>query len=111
MINEAQKGRLPLEKVIELLAVNPAKDFHIFPQKGTISAGADADLAIVDLNKPMTVDWHKNYSHAKEIAKVYDGWKLGNTMEYTIVRGRVVMAYGVVDETAAGWGEFVKPIS
>lgn len=111
MINEAQKGRLPLEKVVELLAVNPAKDFHIFPQKGTISAGADADLAIVDLNKPMTVDWHKNYSHAKEIAKVYDGWKLGNTMEYTIVRGRVVMAHGVVDEMAAGWGEFVKPIS
>ena len=109
MINEAQKGRLPLEKVVELLAVNPAKDFHIFPQKGTISAGADADLAIVDLTKPMVVDWHKNYSHAKEIAKVYDGWKLGNTMEYTVVRGRVVMEHGVVDETASGWGEFVRP--
>lgn len=109
MINEAQKGRLPLEKVVELLAVNPAKDFHIFPQKGTISAGADADLAIVDLNKPMVVDWHKNYSHAKEIAKVYDGWKLGNTMEYTVVRGRVVMEHGIVDETASGWGEFVRP--
>lgn len=111
MINEAQKGRISLERVVELLAVNPAKCFNLFPQKGTISAGSDADLAIVDLNKPMVVDWHKNYSHAKEIAKVYDGWKLNNTVVATVVRGRVVMEDGVVDETAAGWGEFVRPVA
>lgn len=49
------------------------------------------------------------YGGLKQIGKVYDGWKLGNTMEYTVVRGRVVMAHGVVDETASGWGEFVRP--
>lgn len=111
MVNEAQKGRISLEKVVELLSVNPAKCFNIFPQKGTISAGADADLAIIDLNKETTVDWHKNYSHAKEIAKVYDGWKLACSVDYTLVRGRVVMENGVVDESASGWGEFVRPVS
>ncbi len=111
MVNEAQKGRISLEKGAELLSVNPAKCFNIFPQKGTISAGTDADLAIINLNKTMTVDWHKNYSHAKEIAKVYDGWELACTVDYTVVRGRVVMAEGVVDETASGWGEFVRPVN
>ena len=110
MVNEAQKGRISLERVVELLTINPAKCFHIYPKKGTISAGADADLAIIDLKKEMVVDWHKSYCHAREIAKVYDGWKLACTVDYTVVRGRVVMENGKVDESAAGWGQFVKPL-
>lgn len=109
ILTEAKKGRLTMERAVELLCVNPAKLFNIFPQKGTISAGADADLAIVDMNKEKIFHAKDSYSQAREIMKVFEGWQLGCTIDYTVVRGRVVMENGVVDESAAGWGEFVKP--
>ena len=111
MLTEAKKGRVSLERVVELLCVNPAKCFNIFPQKGTISAGADGDLVIVDMNKEMEFHAKDSYSQARDIMKIYEGWKLGCSVEYTVVRGRVVMENGVVDESAAGWGEYVKPNS
>lgn len=109
MLTEAKKGRVSMERVVELLCVNPAKCFHIFPQKGTISAGADGDLVIVDMNKEYEFDSKNSYSQARDIMKVFQGWKLGCSVDYTVVRGRVVMENGVVDESAAGWGEFVRP--
>lgn len=110
MLTEAKKGRLSMERAVELLCVNAAKLFNIFPQKGTISAGADADMAIVDMNKEHVFHVNDSYSQAKDIMKVYEGWNLGCTVDYTVVRGRVVMENGIVDESAAGWGEFVKPV-
>ena len=109
MLTEAKKGRVSMERVVELLCVNPAKCFHIFPQKGTISAGADGDLVIVDMNKEYEFDAKNSYSQARDIMKVFQGWKLGCSVDYTVVRGRVVVENGVVDENAAGWGEFVRP--
>ena len=111
MLTEAKKGRVSMERVVELLCVNPAKCFNIFPQKGTISAGADGDLVIVDMNKEYEFDAKNSYSQARDIMKVFQGWKLGCSVDYTVVRGRVVMENGVVDESAAGWGEFVRPNS
>ena len=111
MLTEAKKGRVSMERVVELLCVNPAKCFHIFPQKGTISAGADGDLVIVDMNKEYEFDAKNSYSQARDIMKVFQGWKLGCSVDYTVVRGRVVVENGVVDESAAGWGEFVRPNS
>lgn len=110
MLTEAKKGRITIERAVELLSVNPAKLFHIFPQKGTISAGADADLAIVDMNKEWTFHINDSYSQAKETMKVFEGWQLGCAVETTLVRGRVVYENGKVDESAAGWGEFVRPV-
>lgn len=93
-----------------MLSVNPAKCFNIFPQKATISAGADGDLAIIDLNHKVVCHAEDSYSQAKGIAKVYEGWNLGCSVDYTIVRGRVAYENGAVDESAVGWGEFVKPV-
>ena len=110
MITEGLKRGVSLEKIVELLSVNPAKLFHIFPQKGTISAGADGDLVIVDMNKKVTCHAEDSYSQAKGIMKVYEGWQLDCAVDSTIVRGRVVYENGKVDESASGWGEFVKPV-
>ncbi len=112
MLNEVAKGQrgLTLERVIELCCVNPAKCFHIYPQKGIIQPGADGDLVIFDMNDTTTVDWKKNYSQAKEIAKVYDGKTLNCKINQTIVRGKLVMNEGVVDPVAdgsKGWGKLV----
>ena len=110
ILTEAKKGRITLERAVELLSVNAAKLFHIYPQKGTISAGADADLVIVDMNKEWTFHMADSYSTARDIMQVFEGWKLGCTVDATLVRGRVVYENGKVDESAAGWGEFVRPV-
>lgn len=112
LFNEVAKGErgLTLERVVEMCCVNPAKAFNIYPQKGIIQPGADGDLVIFDMNEEFVVDWHKNYSGAKEIAKVYDGWKLRGKIDKTIVRGKVVMEDDVVDPIATGtkgWGKLV----
>ena len=109
MLDAAARGKLSLERVVELVCVNPARCFNLFPKKGTISAGADADLVIFDLNDTMTIDRTKSYSKARETARIFDGWKLACKLNYTLVRGRVLMEDGVVDESARGWGHLVKP--
>ena len=110
MLDAVQEGKTTLKKVVELLAENPAKCFGIYPQKGTIQVGSDADFAVFTLDRSMVVDKEKNYSHAKAIAIPYDGKTLKCQVTETIVRGRVIMKDGVVDETAKAYGKLVKPI-
>ncbi len=110
MLDAVQEGKTTLKKVVELLAENPAKCFGIYPQKGTIQVGSDADFAVFTLDRSMVVDKKKNYSHAKAIAIPYDGKTLKCQVTETIVRGRVIMKDGVVDETAKAYGKLVKPI-
>ncbi|NMW84181.1 allantoinase AllB [Peptoniphilus sp. AGMB00490] len=112
MLNEVAKGKrgLTLEKVVELCSTNPAKIFDIYPKKGTIQPGSDGDLVIFDMNDKFTVDRNKNYSGSKEIARVYDGKELHCKLNYTILRGKVVMEDGLVDpekDGTKGWGELV----
>lgn len=109
MLDAVTKGKTTLEKVIELLCVNPAKKFGIFPQKGVIQVGADADFAVFNLDHETVVDKEKNYSHAKDIAIPYDGWKLQCEIRATILRGRILMKDGVVDESAKAYGQLVCP--
>lgn len=110
MLNAVQEGKTTLKKVVELLAENPAKCFGIYPQKGTIQVGSDADFAVFNLDHSMVVDKEKNYSHAKDIAIPYEGRELKCQVTETIVRGRVIMKDGVVDESAKAYGELVKPV-
>ena len=109
MLDAAARGKTTLERVVELLCVNPARCFGIFPQKGTLMVGADADLVVVDMNAETVLDRHKSYSKARETALLFDGWKLRCRLDYTLVRGRVLMEGGKVDESAAGWGRQEKP--
>lgn len=110
MLDAAQKGKLSIDRVIELLVTNPAKIFKLFPQKGAIRIGSDADFVGFTLDEGTVVKKENSYSKAKEIARCYDGWKLDCKLLYTIVRGRVIMKDGVVDEKAKAYGELVKPV-
>lgn len=112
LLNEVAKGErgITLERVAELCCENSAKAFNIYPQKGIIQPGADGDLVIFDMNDKTVVDWKKNYSHSREIAKVYNGWELSCKLNYTILRGKVVMKDGVVDpigDGTKGWGKLI----
>ena len=110
MVDAAQRGLLSLERAIDLCCVNPAKCFDLFPQKGALSVGSDADVVIMDLGAKTKVDKSKSYSKARETARVYDGWELACRLEYTIVRGRVIVDKGIADESSRGWGKVVAPV-
>lgn len=109
MLDAAADGKVKMERVIDLLAENPAKIFNIFPQKGAIRVGSDADFVVYNMDNNMTVEKDKNYSHAREIAVPYDGKQLKCQLTYTMVRGKVLMKDGVVDEGAKAYGTLVKP--
>lgn len=111
MLDAAVRGLLTLERVVELLAVNPAKVFGIYPQKGILAVGADADVVIADLTSPTVVDRRNSYSKAKDIARIYEGRTLQTTLNVTICRGKIVMEDGYVDPALAGWGRFTRPLN
>ena len=109
MLDAVTKGKVSLPRVIELLCKNPAKVFNIYPQKGEIRVGADADLVSFNFDHETVVDKNKCYSQAREIAIPYDGWRLQCQLTNTFVRGRRVMQDGIVDETAKAYGTLVMP--
>ncbi len=85
------KGRISLEKLVEVCCENPARIFGIYPKKGAITIGSDADFVIVDLERTMKVKRDMIYSSA--------GWSIWESAELkgwpvmTILRGRLVMEW------------------
>ena len=67
MLNAASKNKLSLKQIIELMCINPAKRFNIYPKKGIIKKDSDADLVILDLKKIWTVKAEKLVSKGKKM--------------------------------------------
>jgi len=104
------QDRISIERVAEVTSYNTARIFGMYPKKGTIQPGSDADLTIVDLDleQKVTPDLLQSYSDYT----IYDGHLLKGWPVMTIVRGKVVMENGQVDIKALGHGEFVpRPVS
>jgi len=99
------EDRIGIERVAEVTSYNTARIFGIYPKKGTIEPGSDADLTIVDLDleKTVTPDLLQSYSDYT----IYDGWKLRGWPVMTIVRGKIIMEDGQVANEALGHGEFI----
>lgn len=99
------QDRISIERVAEVTSYNTAWIFGMYPKKGTIQPGSDADLTIVDLDleKKVTPELLQSYSDYT----IYDGHKLKGWPVMTIVRGRVVMEDGQVSSDALGHGEFI----
>lgn len=111
MLTAVKQGKLTLQRCIELLCIRPAQVFGVYPRKGTLRVGGDADFAIVDFDQEFTVDREKMYTKSKEIARVYDGWKLYGQTIHTVVRGRVVLRDGVVDPDCQGYGQLITRVN
>ena len=90
MLKAVSEKKIKLEKVIELMCINPAKRFNIFPNKGLIKRGSDADIVILDMNKKWTVDKNTLVSKGKNCAHLYFGEKIKGEINKTIVNGNVV---------------------
>ncbi len=104
MLSEGvNKGRITLERLVELTSLNAARIFRL-DNKGSIVVGSDADIVLVDLDREQRVSPELLCSYSDYT--IYDGLVLKGWPVYTIVRGRVVMADGsVVGEK--GYGRYI----
>ena len=94
-------GRLSLSRYIALTSTNPAKLFGLFPRKGTIAVGSDADLIVLDPKIRRTIDGAAMQSKAGY--STYDGTEVTGWPRFTISRGDVVLEDGqVVAEPGRG---------
>ncbi|MCC7104304.1 MAG: amidohydrolase family protein [Chloroflexi bacterium] len=86
------KRGIPLRRVVELTATNTAKIFNLYPRKGTIRVGSDADLILVDLGWQRTVHQEELYSWAD--FSIYEGMEIKGWPRVSMVRGVVVQKDG-----------------
>ncbi|MBL6989714.1 MAG: dihydropyrimidinase [Bacteriovoracaceae bacterium] len=100
-----KKDKITLNKLVEVTATNPAKIFGLYPQKGTIEVGSDADIML----------FNPTYEHvisaSTQITKcdysIYEGMNVTGRCVMTILRGKIAMHRGKVS-IQKGFGQFVK---
>jgi dihydropyrimidinase len=97
-----RKGRITLERMVALTSTNPAKLFGLYPKKGTIAVGSDADVVIWDPNLKRTVRDQDQLANAK--FSIFSGWELTGWPVVTIRRGEVVYQDGKI-LASAGSGQ------
>jgi dihydropyrimidinase len=107
MIHEfgVRQGRITLNRMVELLSANPAKLFGLYPRKGTVTVGSDADLVVFDPEKQVTIS--ASTHHSKADYSLYEGTKVTGAPEVVLLRGQVLVEN---DELVAapGIGQFVR---
>ena len=105
MINEVRQVRITINQLVYVLSENPAMVFGIYPEKGSLEVGTDADITIVDLNVKSTIK--KEQLHSKSKITPFDGYNITGAPVQTIVRGRTVAKNGqIVGEPG---GKFIRP--
>jgi dihydropyrimidinase len=98
-------GRISLNRFVELTSTSPAKIFGLFPKKGTIAPGSDADIVVFDPSKKTTLSaktLHMNVDY-----NPYEGREVTGTVDTVVSRGRVVIDAGLFTGSA-GAGSFLK---
>ncbi len=100
-----RQGRISLGRLVEVLSTNVAKLMGLYPRKGTIAVGSDADLVIFDPELTRTIDAAMLHSNADY--SVYEGWEVTGWPLTTIRRGEIVFTEGrIVGQP--GSGELVR---
>jgi dihydropyrimidinase len=99
------KKRITLNKFVEVTATNPAKIFGMFPRKGTIGIGSDADIILLDPNEKHTLSAKTH--HMNTDYSGYEGMELTGKVKTTILRGQLAVHNGEV-KIKKGYGTFVK---
>lgn len=107
MLNGAATGKTTINRVVECMCENPARVYGLYPRKGHLNPGADADLIIVDLDREKMV---RNEEIVSKCGwSPFDGRILKGVPEKVFVRGKLVAEDGnFVGQP--GYGRFVKRI-
>jgi allantoinase len=108
MLTAVKEGRISINRAVQLLSVNPSRIFRLYPRKGDICPGADADMVLVDLNEEYTIHADDMFTMAKGVAKVFDGFKAYGRVMKTFLRGQMVFDEGKVIGKP-GYGQWIRP--
>lgn len=104
MLNAINEGKINLNQLVSLLSENPAKRFGIYPHKGSLQVGTDADITLVDLNKKHMIK--EELLHSKSKITAFDGFEVTGAPVGTIVRGKTVMKNGEI--VSQPFGKFIR---
>jgi len=99
------KGKISLTKYVELSSTNAAKIFGMYPRKGTIAIGSDADIVIFDPKKEHTISVETHHMNCDYSG--YEGHKVTGKTETVILRGQIAIENEEC-KLAAGHGQFIK---
>ena len=99
------KGRISLNKYVEVACTNPAKIFGMFPRKGTIAPGSDADIVLFDPTRKHVLSAATH--HMQVDYSGYEGWELTGRVQTVLLRGRVAIDKGQC-LLPKGYGQFIK---
>ena len=94
MLTQVNADRLSLGRVIQIMSENPAKIFGLYPRKGVIQVGADADFVVVNMKQELQLQEER--LHSKQKKTPFSGWGVKGVPILTMVRGQVVMKDGEV---------------
>ncbi|HLT95532.1 MAG TPA: dihydropyrimidinase [Acidimicrobiia bacterium] len=99
------EGRIDLNRWVELCSTAPAKMFGLYPRKGTVAIGADADLVVFDPNASKTISVENQ--HMRVDYSAYEGRRVSGSVDTVLSRGRVIVAD---DEYRgeAGHGQYLR---
>ncbi len=102
------KEKVPLTTIIKLTSKNQAKRYGLFPNKGSLKMGTDADFTVIDLKRSFRVNESKLHSLGKY--SPFNGSTFNCSIDKTIVRGKVVLdcQKGLLQKP--GWGKFVRRV-
>jgi dihydropyrimidinase len=98
-------GRIDLHQFVDLVSTRPAKIFHLYPQKGSISVGADADLVVWDPNGTRTIS-AKTHRHQND-RSIFEGFEVTGIPSTVLVNGKIAYHDGDL-RVVRGAGRFVK---
>lgn len=105
LLNEVSEGRISPERLAWVLSEGTARLYGIYPQKGALRPGADADLTIVDPEAGWTI--HNEELHSKNPLSPWHGFSGRGVARYGILRGRVIMRDGEPQDEPGG--QLVRP--
>ncbi len=101
-------GFIGLNRFVELTATAPAKIFGLFPKKGTIAVGSDADIVIFDPEREETISQFNPHTHHMNIDyNAYEGFKVKGFTETVLSRGKIIIDKGEY-LGRPGDGQFIK---
>lgn len=106
LMNKARKdGKISLERMVDLISTNPAKIFGLYPEKGILQVGSDADFVIIDLDQEFVWNHDMSLSGSKDIGTAFDGFTMAGKVLKTFVRGNLVFDNGniVADKGLGNW--------
>jgi dihydropyrimidinase len=99
------EGRLTLEQFVDVCATRPAKIFNLYPRKGAVRVGADADLVVFDPTKSGRISG-KTHLHKLD-RSIFEGFPIKGGVSHTVVAGQVVFQDGDLKVTR-GAGRYLK---